>query len=90
MALATNLRVHAFTPSDHVCSAFLLPEPPQLLNQEPPGAQQLTLPDLLKVPHFEHVIIRPMAEVMSGVLTDVAVGVLTMSSRSGIGRRDTY
>ena len=29
-------------------------------------------------------------EVMDGVLTDVLIGVLTMSSRSGIGRRDTY
>ena len=88
-ALASNLHVQACTPSDHVCSAFVLPEPPQLLNQEPPGAQQLTLPDFLKVPHFEHAIIVPIDEVMTGVLADVAVGVLTMSSRSGIGRRDT-
>ena len=27
---------------------------------------------------------------MGGVLTDVAICVLAMSSRSGIGRRDTY
>ena len=90
MPSATNLRVQACTPSNHVCSAFPLAEPPQLLNQEPPGAQQLALPDFLKVPHFEHAIILVIAEVMTGVLADVAVGVLTISSRSGIGRRDTY
>ena len=36
------------------------------------------------MPHFEQV------EVMAGALTDVVVGVLTMSSRPVIGRRDTY
>ena len=35
-------------------------------------------------------IVAVMAGVMAGVLTDVAIGVLTISSRSVIGRRDTY
>ena len=37
-------------PSYHVC----LPEPPQLLNQEPPRAQQLLSPDFAMVPHLRH------------------------------------
>merc|ERR1719331_1174570 len=44
-------------PSDHPWSTFLLPIPPQFLNQVPPGAQQLTLPDFLNVPHLGHVIV---------------------------------
>jgi len=54
-----------------------LPAPPQFLNQAPPGAQQLTLPDFLDVPHFGHFIVLAIVEVMAGVLI--------MSSRSGIG-----
>ena len=33
-----------------------LPLAPQLLNQAPPGAQQLSLPDFFKVPHLVHVL----------------------------------
>ena len=77
-AVRLNLRLQAATPSDHLGPTFLLPTSPQFLNQAPPGAQQLALPDFLNVPHFRHVI----------VLT--VVRVLTMSSRSGIGRSETY
>ena len=90
MALASNLRAQAFTPSDHLCSMFLLPDPPQFLYQAPPGAQQLTLPDFLNAPHFGHVLILPITELVTGVLADVVGSVLAMSSRSVIGRRDTY
>ena len=31
-----------------------------------------------------------MVELLAGVLNDVVVGVRTISSRSGIGRLDTY
>ena len=55
---------------------FLLPTPPQFLNQAPPGAQQLTRPDFLNVPHLEHVIVLAIIDVM------VVIGVRTMSSRS--------
>ena len=55
---------------------FLLPAPPQLLYQAPPGAQQLTLPDLRNVPHFGH------ATALATV--EVAGGVRTISSRSGM------
>ena len=79
-----NLRVQAFTPSDHLWSAFPSPKPPQPLNQAPPGAQQLALPDFLKVPHFEQAMTLPLPEVMSRVLTDMVVGVLAMRTRSGI------
>ena len=56
-ALALNLRMQAATPSDHIRPTFLLPAPPQFLNQAPPGAQQLTLPDFRNVPHFGHFIV---------------------------------
>ena len=61
---------------------FLLPAPPQLLYQAPPGAQQLALLDLRKVPHFGH------ATALATV--EVAGGVRTISSRSVNGRRVTY
>ena len=38
------------------------------------------------MPHFGHVIARSIVEVTDGVL----IGVLAMSSRSGVGWRDTY
>ena len=85
-----NLRLHAWAPSDHLCSTLLLPTLPQLLNQAPPGAQQLALPDFSKMPHFEHVIRFAVVEVVDSVLSEMAIGVLTTSSLSGIGRRDTY
>merc|ERR1712032_86042 len=71
--------LQASTPSDHLCLAFLLPAPPQFLNQAPPGAQQLNRPDFLKLSHFGHVI--SLLELM-----DVVIGALTISSRSDIGR----
>ena len=86
--VALHLRLQACAPSDHLWSAFLLP--PQFLYQAPPGAQQLTLPDFLNVLHFGHVtsLLEVMASVL--VLTGVVIGARTISSRSGIGRRDTY
>ena len=47
-------------------------------------------PDFLNVPHFGHVIslLVVMANVL--VLTGVVIGARTISSRSGIGRRDAY
>ena len=84
MPLALNLRLQASTPSDHLWSTFMLPAPPHLLNQAPSGAQQLTLPDFLNVPHFGHVIVLGIVEVTAGV-RDVAVVVRNISSRSGNG-----
>ena len=89
-ALTLALRLQACTPSNHLCSTFLLPAPPQFLNQAPPGAQQLTLPDFANMPHFGHDMMLAVVEAMAGVLTAVRIGVLVMSSRLGIGRRDTY
>ena len=89
MALALDLRLHASTPLNHLYSAFLLPTPPQILYQAPPGAQQLALPDLANMPHFEHVI--SLIDVTNGVLvvTGAVIGARTISSRSGTGRRVT-
>ena len=86
--------MQAFRPSNHLCFTFLLPAPPQFLNQAPPGAQQLTRPDLSNVPHFGHIIELVIVGVMDGVLTDAMIGVLGIKARlgngrSGIGRRNT-
>ena len=65
MSVALGLRLQAAMPSIHVCSAS--PLPPHLLNQEPPEAQQLRLPDFVKVPHLEHVTvvdIMPVARII--------------------------
>merc|ERR1712151_995856 len=78
--------LQASTPSNHLWSTFLLPAPPQFLNQAPPGAQQLTRPDFLKVPHFVHVMVLAIVEAMAGVL----IGVRTISSRPGIERVDVH
>ena len=40
------------------------------------------------MPHFGHVIVSAIVEVINDLLTGVLIGVLVMSSRSGIGRRD--
>ena len=87
MSLVLNLHLQASTPSNHLWSTFLLPAPPHFLNQAPPGAQQLTLPDFSNVPHFGHVIV---VDVMVVVLGNVVIGVRVISSRSVNGRRDTY
>ena len=50
--LTTSLQ--ARTPSTHVCSDLESPLVPQLLNQAPAGAQQLSLPDVLMAAHFGH------------------------------------
>ena len=90
MTLALNLRLHVTTPSNHLWSTFLLWAPPQFLNQAPSGAQQLLLLDFSNVPHLGHVIVLVIVDVTAGVLTDVVIDVLTISSRSDNGRRDTY
>ena len=46
--------LQAWIPSDHLWSSFALPPLPQVLNQEPPGAQQLILPEFPIVPHLGH------------------------------------
>ena len=86
--IVLNLHLQASTPSNHLWSAFLLPAPPHFLNQAPPGARQLALPDFSNVPHFGHASILAIVKARAGVLTDVVIDVLDMSSRSGNGRRD--
>ena len=46
--------LQAWMPSCHVCWRFVLPVAPQFPNQEPPRAQQLSLPDFAIVPHMKH------------------------------------
>ena len=48
------------------------------------------MPDFSNVPHFGHVVDLKIVEVIAGVPIDVVIGVWAISSRSGIGRRDTY
>ena len=50
--LTTSLQ--ACMPAIHVCSVLELPLVPQFLNQAPPGAQQLSLPDLWMTAHLGH------------------------------------
>ena len=57
----------------------MLPTPPQFLYQAPPGAQQLTRPDFLNVPHFVHAI---FAEARPGVVNNVVNGVLATCHRA--------
>ena len=85
MSFAFDLRSQASTPSNHLCSTFLFLGPPQFLYQPPPGAQQLTRPDLSNVPHFKHVLVLAVVEVIRAV-----IGALTINSRSGTGRRVKY
>ena len=77
MQVTLNLHSHAFMPSDQLCSAFLLPTPPQFLYQAPPGAQQLTRPDFPNVLHMGHPIVLVIVEVMA----DVAMAVLPIRPR---------
>ena len=85
MPSAVDLPSQASTPAVHLCSEFLLPGPPQCLYQAPPGAQQLTRPDFLNVPHFRHVIVLAIFGLVDGVV----IVVMVMTSRSMIGRRGT-
>ena len=75
-----TLSLQAFLPSNHVCSVFELPLAPQFLNQAPPGAQQLCLPDFLMVPHLGHM--GPIAFItVVAVTADVVMWVLRQQSR---------
>ena len=42
------------------------------------------------MPHFGHSIVLAIVEVLAGEPIGVVVGARAISSRSGIGRRDTY
>ena len=48
------LLLQTWIPCAHVWSNFLSPTSPHFLNQEPPGAQQLSLPVFFVVPHLKH------------------------------------
>ena len=63
-------------PCVHVWSKFESPVFPHLLNQAPPRAQQLRLPEFLTVPHLVHM-----------GLTVVVVGVAQVPHRGGQVRR---
>ena len=71
-----HLRLQAPMPSNHLWPTFSLPTPPHFLNQAPPGAQQLSLPDFLNVPHREQTILFAMVEAM------IVIGVRANRSRS--------
>ena len=76
--LATSLQ--ACTPSTHVYSVLELRLVPQFLNQAPPGAQQLRLPDFLMVPHLEHM--EPIVFVtVVAVTADVVMWVLRQKKK---------
>ena len=68
--LAMGLLVQASIPSSHVCSKVESPGFPHLLNQAPPGAQQLCLRESFFVPHAEHVLIGRMVVFGVHVIVD--------------------
>ena len=69
MILNCDRALHAWIPSYHVCGCFVLPPPPQFLNQEPPRPQQLILSDFPMVPHLGHTTEKAIVVVVSaGVL----------------------
>ena len=49
---------------------FAVRVPPHFLNQAPPMAQQLSRPDLPKVPHFGHVVTIMFADMVAGIEAD--------------------
>ena len=66
-----NLLAQAWIPSDHVWSNFESPGLPHFLNQAPPRAQQLDLPDL-RLPHLEHALeVVAIAVVVGGASNDM-------------------
>jgi len=79
MTVVVVIDLQASTPSNQLWDTFLSPAPPQVLYQAPPGAQQLTRPDFLNVAQFGHI---STAEAMSGVVSDVVIGVLAICHRA--------
>ena len=77
--LHLDLHLQASTPSVQLWLNLLSPAPPQFPCQLPPGAQQLTRPDLLNVPQLGHI---DTAEVTPGLLGDMVIGVLASCSRA--------
>ena len=75
----SNLYLHlqASTPSSQLWSNLLL-APPQVLYQEPPGAQQLTRPNFVNVPQVGHVVIAEAPPVLE---SEGATGVLGICHR---------
>ena len=71
-----NLRLQAPAPSDQLWRTLLLSVTPQFLYQAPPGAQQLTRPDFLNVPHFGHRTAPIIAE--PGVVSELLIDVLAV------------
>ena len=73
---AAILLLQACKPSNHVCLTSL--PLPQLSNQAPPGAQQLSLPDFLMVSHLEHA--EPIVVTVVGMAAGVGKWVLDQSN----------
>ena len=69
---STAKLLQAWMPSAHVCSNVESLESPHFLNQAPPRAQQLRLPDFLVVPHLGHPVLLLGADVLV-VVSDVPV-----------------
>jgi len=72
VVMACGIRLQAWMPCDHVWSKFESLGFPQLLNQAPPRAQQLSLPEFLTIPHLAHT--GPFAVVVGAVQMRVVMG----------------
>ena len=74
--------LQAWMPSLHVWSNFVLPAFPQLLNQAPPRAQQLRLPDFLLAPHLTHLLLSFIAGALVFIFISVGICAWEYSTRN--------
>ena len=70
---STAKLLQAWMPSAHVCSNVESPASPHFLNQAPPRAQQLRLPDFLVVPHLGHPVLLLLGADVLVVVSSVPV-----------------
>ena len=75
--------LHAQIPSCHVWPRFACPTLPQFPNQEPPRAQQLSLPDFLMVPHT-------WQTGLVGVVVTTGVGIYTLVKPTETKRYESH
>ena len=82
----SNVHLQAWKPSAHVWSTFVSPASPQFLNQEPPRAQQLRLPNFLVIPHLRHTELGIIGVGMVGIV----YGDICFAPRTDLGTGERH